>query len=309
MLTFQQFILEKSVSDQLQKIAIAVSVEMEDNIYISEKKYNVHNYFKLITKHDKNIEPETIPVFNYANWKVEKMISDGWDPELFYNKLEAKNRISSKVEWHKIHEGSEFVPKTVYHIDDLSELKFPVVAKPENRFAGQGIVVLDKEDDIKDHSPKDFNVFSEKIDIDQELRIYFWRGNPLVTTYRNPANEAAKSLDKEKEDRLKFGYVKVDYDELEYDLDALVKEFAEAHKDLDYYSIDIAITTDGKPYVIEMSSEPIPIYGVMGHVYKAVYEDYYGEPLSPEAQAKIDEYIKKDIETLMDSDPDRFKIK
>lgn len=47
-----------------------------------------------------------------------------------------------------------------------------------------------------------------------------------------------------------------------------METMAEKHGDLDIYSIDLAIDTDGKPWVIEMSSEFAPIYGVMAILYK-----------------------------------------
>lgn len=307
MLTFQQFILEKSVSEQLQRVGLAVSVDMPDNLYIHDKSYNIHKIFQLFTKEEK-AEPQEIPVFNYANWKIEKMIADGWNPELVYNKIEAKERVSSKADWHKIHEGSQYVPKVAYDKEGIADLKFPIIAKPDNRYSGQGIVVVKDASELEKLDLKEFAVFSEKIDIDQELRIFCWRGTPIRQLYRNPANDETKNLSKDPDDKLKFNF-ELEQGELRYDIADLVKEFSEAHKDLDYYSIDIAITKDGKQYVIEMSSEPGPIFGVMGEVYKNIYEDFYNEPLSPEAQAKIDEYIKQDMDQTHKSDPERFKIK
>lgn len=307
MLSFQQFILEQSVSDQLKRVGLAVSIEMPDNRYIYESDYKVAEMFKLITKEDKNIQPQDIPVFNYANWKVEKMVKDGWNPELIYNKVEAKERVSSKADWHKLHESSKFTPNVAYDKKGLKNLAYPIIAKPDNRYAGQGIVVFKSEEDLTDAKLEEFSVFSEKIDIKNELRVFCWRGKPLMQVNRIPANEETKKLTKKADDKLKFNY-QLQSEGVSEGLDDLIKEFSKVHEDLDFYSIDVAMTEEG-PFVIEMSSEPGPCFGIMGHVYKEIYEDFYGEALSPEAQAKVDEYIKEDINQTIESDKDRFSVK
>ena len=106
MKSFQQFILEQEIQGQLKRLALAVSVDMPDNIYIHDSKYSVGKMFNIITKDDKNVQPSNVPVFNYSNWKVEKMIEDGYNPDLIYNSIEAKQKVSSKKEWHKLHELS-----------------------------------------------------------------------------------------------------------------------------------------------------------------------------------------------------------
>ena len=306
MLSFQQFILENLVSEQLKKVALAVSVDMPDNRYIYESDYNVSEMFELLAK-DKKVRQFDIPVFNYSNWKVDTMVKDGCNTELIYNKVEAKERVSSKADWHKLHQSSKFTPKVAYDESGLKDLKYPVVAKPDNRYAGQGIVVFKSEDDLTDANLEEFSVFSEKIDIKNELRVFCWRGKPLMQVNRIPANEETKALTKKSDDKLKFNY-QLQSEGVSEGLEDLIKEFSEAHKDLDFYSIDVAMTEEG-PFVIEMSSEPGPVFGIMGHVYKEVYEDFYGEPLSAETNAKIDEYIKKDIDQTIKSDKDRFSIK
>jgi hypothetical protein len=57
-----------------------------------------------------------------------------------------------------------------------------------------------------------------------------------------------------------------------------------------------------------MSSEPGVLFGVMCLYYKKLYEDYYGKPLSKDAETKVDEYIELDIKETIKSDPKRFTI-
>lgn len=307
MKSFEQFILENKVQDQLGRVGLAVSVDMPDNVYIYDSAYNTGKLFKLFAK-EKKAEPDEIPVFNYANWKIEKMISDGWNPNLIYNKIEAKERVSSKVKWYKLHEGSTFIPKVAYDVDGLKNLKFPIVAKPDNRYAGQGIVVFKNQSDMNSVNLKEFAVFSEKIDIKEEFRLFCWRGKPLMLLKRIPADEKTRTLDKKANDKLKFNYEKQNSGDHRHFND-LITEFATAHNDLDFYTMDVVIDKNDKPFIIEMSSEPGPIYGVLSQVYKYIYEDFYGELLLPETKKIIDNYIKEDIETLIKSEKNRFSVK
>jgi hypothetical protein len=304
---YSEFLLEKETQGQLQMIALAVSVNMPDNEYIYNSKYNVSKIFKLLTK-DKNAEPTNMPVFNYSNWKVKKMVKDGWDPNLIYNNVESKQKVSSKAHWHKIHEDSDYTPNVVFSKDDIKNLSFPVIAKPDNRYGGQGIVVFKKPDDLTDAKLEDFSVFSEMIDIKEEIRIFCWKGRPLMHVYRVPANNETKDLSKDPDDRLKFNY-ELSQHKLNDDLMEVVQEFSQKHEDLHFYSIDIAVDKKGHPYVIEMSSEPGPIFGVMGHVYKEMYIEHFGESLSYETNKLIDTYIEEDINQTIKSDKDRFKLR
>lgn len=307
MKSFKQFILENKAQDQLGRVGLAVSIDMPDNVYIHDKAYNTGKIFKLFTK-DEKAKPAEMPVFNYANWKIEKMIEDGWNPELVYNKIEAKERVSSKVEWHKLHEGSTFIPRVAYDAEGLKDLEFPIVAKPDNRYAGQGIVVFKEQSDVDSANLEEFEVFSEKIDIKEEFRLFCWRGEPLMLLKRIPADEKTKSLDKKADDKLKFNYEK-QADGDHWHFNDLIAEFAAVHDDLDFYTMDVVIDEDDKPFIIEMSSEPGPIYGVLSNVYEYIYEDFYGESLLPETKKIIDTYIKEDIETLIKSEKERFSVK
>lgn len=302
---FEEFLLEKEDDNQLKKICIAVSLEMSDNKYIYDSKYNTSKIFQLLDK-NKKAEPSEIPVLNYANWKIEKMIKDGWDSKYIYNKIEAKERVSSKVKWYKIHEESSHTPKTVFDKNDLDQLSFPIIAKPDNRYSGQGITVLNNSSDLKEIDLDQFSVFSEKINIKDEVRVYCWKGKPLMTVYRVPANKETKNLSKKLDDKLIFNYELLG-EPIPENLIDVVKEFSKVHNDLDFYSVDIAVDENDHPFVIEMSSEPGPVFGVMGRVYKEMYSHYYNEELSSDINKLINSYIEEDINTTISSDKSRFK--
>ena len=155
---------------------------------------------------------------------------------------------------------------------------------------------------------EDFEVFSEKIDIDEEHRIMMWRGEPVMWVQRVHGNKETKEMTKKKEDKLFFKYVLKNIDKLPEEWNEVFQEMNEAHENLDLYSIDLMVDTDGKPWVVEMSSEFAPLYGVMAFMYKKVYQDYYGKKLHPNDEAQIDMYQKKDIEGTIRTDKKRFSV-
>lgn len=304
---YLQFITEKQTKGQLQQLALVVSIDMPDNKYIYDSTYNTSRIWNVVTKENLKDRQLEMPILNYSNYNVGQLVKAGYDPKMIYNKKEAKNRVAHKQDWYLLHKGSEYIPKSVYNISDVSSLKFPIVAKPDNKYAGKGIQVFDSIEDMKSVDPKEFSVFSEKINITEEFRIFCWKGEPISLMYRVPANDKTKDLSKDKNDELEFNYELSTNMPAEDTRDA-IRYFSDAHKDLDFYSIDFARTKDAI-YVIEMSSEPGPCFGVLGDVYKRMYMDYYKTGPDAELFKQIDKYIKEDIDVTVASDSKRFKIR
>lgn len=304
---YSQFVNEKQIKGQLQQIAMTVAVDMPDNQYVYDPAYNQSRIWKLITKEDKRAGGIDMPVLNYSNWNTERLLEAGYNPELVYNSIEAKEKVSSKKAWHMMHEDSPYLPNSVYSYKDIiKNLSFPVVAKPDNRYAGQGIVVFEKPTDLnKGIQMEQFSIFSEMIDIKEEFRVFCWRGEPIRIVHRVPANEETEKLTKDPTEKLKFNYELGDKTPL--DAHEAIREFNDKHSDLDFYTVDFARAKDGKLYVIEMSSEPGPVFGVLGEVYKRIYVDHYGQEMTPTTYEQIDNWIQQDIDATIASDPDRFK--
>ena len=289
----------------LHKIHMCVSKTITDFKYVTDKSCHAKNYYELFSKGDDAFKA-TMPVINFCNIHTQRLLDAGTPKELIYNPKEKKQEIASKVKWHETHKDSEFVPKTVSDAKDLDKLEFPIIAKPDNRYSGMGIVKIDSLEDAKDMDLSDFEVFSEKIDIDEEHRIMMWRGEPVMWVQRVHGNKETKEMTKKKEDKLYFKYVLKDLSKMPKEWNEVFQEMNEAHKGLDIYSIDLMVDTDGKPWVVEMSSEFAPLYGVMAFIYKKVYQDYYGKKLHSSDEAQIDMYQKKDIDTTINFDKKRF---
>ena len=289
----------------LHKIHMCVSKTITDFKYVTDKSCYAKNYYELFSKGDDAFK-STMPVINFCNIHTQRLLDAGTPKDLIYNPKEKKQEIASKVKWHETHKDSEFVPETVSDAKDLDKLKFPIIAKPDNRFSGQGIIKIDSLEDAKDMDLSDFEVFSEKIDIDEEHRIMMWRGEPVMWVQRVHGNKETKEMTKKKEDKLFFKYVLKDLSKMPKEWNEPFQEMNKAHEGLDIYSIDLMVDTDGKPWVVEMSSEFAPLYGVMAIIYKKVYQDYYDKKLHSTDNAQIDMYQKKDIDSTIGFDKKRF---
>lgn len=299
--------INEDVND-LHKIIMCVSSDISDFDYVTSDAARARQYMELFTRGD-NSKTVTLPVINFCNIHTRRLIKAGTSEDLVYNKEEIKQEIASKVKWHKTHKDSKHVPKTVLDANKIDQLKFPIIAKPENRYSGQGIQKFDTLEDAKSADLSIFEVFSEQVDVADEYRVMMWRGEPQMWVHRIPADDKTKNMDKSTEDKLKFNYVLERLEDIPADWQQVFDEFTEAHKNLDIYSIDLMIDTDGKPWVVEMSSEFAPLYGVMAFFYKKVYQDYYGKELNPNDEAQIDLYQKEDIEATIKSDAKRFSVK
>ena len=304
---FEEFFNEAQETSPLKKLAIAVGVDFIDNRYIYSEDFDIYKVFELYTKTDKSVA-RNIPVLNYGREKTENLIKAGYDENLIYNKLGAKERVSSKSDWYKLHENSKYIVKTVYSDKNLKDLSFPIIAKPDNKFSGQGITVFKNESEIKGKDLSEFAIFSEMIDIKDEIRIFCWMGKPIMHTYRIPANKETKNLSKDPDEKLKFRY-ELSTEKLGTNFDKLIKEFSDEHSDLHFYSIDVAVDTDENLYVIEMSSEPGPVFGVMELVYNEMYLTHFKKPLSTEASILLDKHKNNDINQTINAEPERFKIR
>ena len=301
----QTFLNEKS--GELHKVIMCVSTELTDFKYVTDKSTYTKNFMQIFTKGDQPFKAD-MPVINFCNIHTQRLLDAGTPKDLIYNPKEKKMEIASKVKWHETHKDSKHVPKTVSEPEDLDQLKFPIIAKPDNRYSGMGIQKFDTLEDAKKADLEDFEVFSEKIDIDEEHRIMMWRGEPVMWVQRVHGNKETKEMTKKKEDKLYFKYVLKNLDKLPEEWNEVFQEMNEAHENLDLYSIDLMVDTDGKPWVVEMSSEFAPLYGVMAPFYKKVYQDYYGKKLNPTDAKEVDTYQQKDITSTIDFDKKRFSV-
>jgi len=300
--------LNEQVQLELNKIACVISKGMGPNShsYITEPEYTVKSYMNILSQ-NKEIKVLNIPILNYCDSYTNSLIELGQPRDMIYNLPEFKSDIDNKTKWHKIHQDNQHIPKTAYTAEDAKNLNFPIIAKPNKGAQGKGIVKINniKELDSADHSK--FSLYSEKIDIKEEHRIFMWKNKTISWLQRIPKDDTTKNMSKKANAKLKFKYALVKQ-EVPLSWAKICESFSEKHPNIDMYTVDFMIDVNDKVWVTEMNTLPGTPFGIMGHYYKKVYEDYYGKPLSKGSIAILEEYIKKDIDATIKSDPKRFSI-
>jgi len=301
---FEQFMQEAYVREEFQKVMITRRKRLK-NSFITGPDYSTRDYWVIAVRDDKDSSiKKDLPVLNYDTETLQKFLKSGAIREKqVYNWIDAKKRVASKSEFYKLHAKSPYIIPTVFDPKDISELKFPIVAKPDNNHSGLGIQVFDTQEDMDKADLRQFTSFGEKIDIKQEYRFFLWRGEILQWCTRIPMDEETEDIgEKDPEDETNFGYTLMKGSPS----DAFLKAcdyFIEQHYDLDFYAIDIAVDKKDKIYVFDMNSEPGALFGVMSMVYQRIYQDYYQTQISGDTEKLLKEFRDADIKQNMKQNP------
>ena len=212
-----------------------------------------------------------------------------------FNKVSEMKKSANKTTFHKLLEGSKFLPNTVFTKEEAFELKFPIVAKPNEGHSGLGIQVFDTLEELKE-SKEEFDLFSEKVNIDTEWRIVMFRDKPISIVQRMPLDGSSISSKKENEE-LQFLYVESEmnpFKEVKC-FNELVKEITEKVK-LDIWCVDLAVDgklcceLDNNPYVLEINSSMGFAIPFIGELYENMYKASFGH--------EVPTYIKHIIQNI-----------
>lgn len=200
---------------------------------------------------------------------------------------------SNKVKFHKLMEGFNFIPKTVFTIKDTKDLKFPIVAKPSKGKGGVGIEKFDNKEELLKSKNK-FDLFSEAIDFENEFRALYL-GDKLITVseriHNVDKNKTLKTKDVNEE--IEFVYITQDLSKIPFK-----KELNNIHNkikskiDLQFYAIDFVMDKNGKLWVLEINSNPGLGAEKVCIVYENIYKQFYGS-LPKEIKTKIKTILNK----------------
>jgi len=249
-----------------------------------------------------------LPTLIYSKITFLKHSDKFYEPEKqIYNKLNAKDRVSSKKVWHNYHKNSPFIPKTYTSINDFEKNPFfPVVCKPAKGRSGMGIKIIKNRKEWEETQNKNnWDVFSKKLEIENEWRYYIWRGKILSISKRVPLDEKTKNIEKKgKNEEINFKYVLHYHNFYEMDYEhtinpkhsKIVEYYSNFHNDLDFFAIDMVDTKGGESYIIEMNSEPGLLFSVFASVYIEIFRDFYGKDLDIFSYTKLKDIVKRDIE-------------
>lgn len=256
---------------------------------------------------DESINGE-LPVYNYGNFdEIKKLIEDGIiDKKNVYNDPDNLVNANDKVVFHKKMSGFSFVPKTVFDLDNVNKLKFPVIAKPSNGSKGQGIVVFKDAEELKDADKDvDFGIFSEKFNLQKEFRIICLRSKMLYVAERIPVNKKAMAL-RESEDifmrdgtmaeRSGYKWVTRSFGKGDLtDTKGLTDICQKTCKalGLDILGIDVGLDEKGKMHLIEANTCPGLNSDQIVKIYLGIFEDYYGRLPERNSMDKIKSIAKE----------------
>lgn len=294
---FEEFLNEIYVRNDFQKVMITRRTALEDS-FITGSKYSTKDYWVVLTMDNDSMEvPKDLPVLNYDRKTLDKFIKAGSikDSQV-YNKLSAREKVSSKSEFYQAHMESGYIVPTVLDYQAIKDLKFPIVAKPDNNHSGLGIKVFNKPEDLKGVNLNDFSSFSEKINIREEHRFFVWRGDVIQWTERKPLDAETKDISKKNEDEeTNFAYI-LRNEDIPEEYQKVIAYFGDYHSDLDFYAIDIAKDELDKLYVFEINSEPGALFGVMTIVYQKIWEDWNKTSMDEDTVKLLKKFREKDIE-------------
>jgi len=243
---------------------------------------DLYNAFYAEGDHGKDLKVNPkLPIIYYGGNKPESfdfLKKYKIKEDVMYNVPSQMKLSGNKSDFYKTFDGSWWLPKSVYKIEDTKELEFPVIGKPDGEHSGIGIEIFDKFEDIKKSKLK-FDNFSEAKDLDQEFRVLLMNDKVCLANERISYSDN-EMRDKNPDEQTEFVYVDQDLSKLDF-LDDVLKiseEIREKIK-LGLWSIDIMIDADGNLWVAEINSASGMAADKMAKVYIMIYEDFYGKEL------------------------------
>ena len=152
--------------------------------------------------------------------------------------------VASKVNFYQALNGLDYMPKCWFRPSDA---EYPCVEKPDNAHSGEGVRVVEKEEDADTERG---DLWMEKIDFDTEWRVWCFN-NTIIGTYWRKHNKGIE--DKSTEDAVDFDYIpKVLPNEKE--AKEIINDLWEKFP-LNFHAVDL-FYKDGKWWVCEMNGQP-----------------------------------------------------
>ena len=309
---FEEFLYEENLKNKYAK-KVAWIMKSHDihatsgDVNGREKKYNIaakgNLFLNYATKEDfeddKVVVPNNVPILNYGGAVDPEAIgflkNKGINNDNLYNKRELLPLSGDKVKFAKAASKFDWLPKTCFSKEDAvnGDVGFPVIAKIKDGHSGLGIQKFDTAEELEASKDK-FDIFCQFIDFAREYRVMFCRDKIFIINERVPRIEDDRSIKtKTADEKISFTYVYQDQNKVDPKFIENVLSICKDVKtflDLDLWALDIVVDKKGKMWIMETSSATGLGSVKMCEVYKAMYEDFYGEPLSDEFLEDI--YLK-----------------
>lgn len=324
--TFDQFLNERFVDDEIPQLQIV----MRGKVGLTSKtedftkdlmKILYDNYIHLVPidgDGEYNTEERIqrnrrynrvrrdIPLLNFTSTPHEEI--DKMEAKV-YNNIDDIQISASKLNFHKAFDGQDFVPKTVYKLDDIEELELPIIAKPSEGFSAQGIEKFDSYEEARE-SDMEFDLWQEAVDIDREFRAFIMNNEIIFVSERitNTKNDMSVGK-KDADEKIDLVYIDQDMDKFPH-MEEIerIKEELNKKVNLEFYNIDLILDTDGKLWVPEVNGAPGIGPSMFGTIYRNFVEMAYdGYKLSKHTEEELTDIEIKHREAMKKEYPDEYK--
>lgn len=259
----------------------------------------------------------TLPALGYVASFTENIIAEGYRQDLIYNLPEDSLKLRKINFYRHLNDiGSPFVSKTVFKMDEVSTLTFPVIAKAEASWQSKGVKKFDTYEELIACEDQ-FDLYQEAFNIDKEYRAVVFKGKNdiapkiLLVAMRTPDNGKAKSLrvsegaeheDLVKNESSKFSWTVMDIyngddncpDIIE--VGKLVLEACKVSPGMNMFAIDFAVDKSGRYWLIEANTQPGQ-NGITSHlIYLNIVKDFYNYKISGNDIDKMRTYMYNAVE-------------
>lgn len=289
--TLEHFIFEKENKQYYKKINFVINALNVDAFFHFNKK----NYGEIIDKclnslfnvywteqekiDYKNVDNSLPTIYYGAEGKdaINFIKKHNIKEDVMYN-VPGVNRIGVKSTFYKTFADEDFICKAVYKREDAKNLKFPVIAKPDNNHSGLGIEKFDSYEELE-KSKRKFDNYSEAKDLDREFRVLLCKDEIILVHERVSKNDN-EIEGKSATEKTNFTYVDQDLNKIEFtDKIYEISQRILKEANLGLWSIDLLIDKAGDYWVAEINDRSGMACDKMVRIYIALYEDFYGEKL------------------------------
>jgi hypothetical protein len=269
-------------TDGIEKI---INAKCSDQLYITySAKDDVDN--------NDIIVPQNLPILYYGGNNKDALRfleKHNIKRENMYNKPEDMKISGSKIDFAKLFEKCDWLPKTVFSRDEAIDgaVGFPIIAKISDGHSGLGIKKFDTAKDLEKEpasfdlkgESREFDLYSQFIDFDREYRCFFIKDKCFTVNERVPIKDENKSIRTKKVDeKVKFIYAYQDNFKIPKEFfDEIYRISAELREEikLDIWSLDIVVDKKGKMWVLETNSATGMGSVKLCDTYIKIFEDFY----------------------------------
>lgn len=227
------------------------------------------------------------PILNMSG-EIHEFITDS--RANIFNQLE-DYQISGKVVFHNAFKDADFVPKAVFFLNKIEQLKLPIIAKPSDGFSAKGIETFDTYEKAR-KSKLQFDLWSEAKDIVREFRAFILDGQIIHIAERIHSKTDNKAVGKKDPDeKINLIYIDQEIETFPYlqEIERINQELLKRLR-LDFWNIDLMLDRNGKLWVPEINGAP----GIGPSMFYSIYKNwvpfaYNGRQIYPEDHARLSE--------------------